>query len=110
MGYHDENATNDNDETLVSDVLDGGGDQIALTVGTTAVEGKVGSSPLTGRKYVIFQAKDNGLFYGLTNSVTTSNGIEIFKDQILMVPLGENTSIYFIATGAGKAVRFQEIA
>ena len=110
MGITDVNSTNDNDEAIVSDVLDGGGDQIELTVGTTAIEGKVGGSPRVGRKYVMFQSKDVGVYYGMDNTVTTSDGIEIFKDQLLMIPLGENTTIYFIATGANKKVRFIEVS
>lgn len=106
----DQNKTYSDDQSHVADVLDGGGLQASITVGVTAIEGKVGASPLESRKYVIMQAKDNGIFYGFTSGVTTSTGIEIFKDQLIMIPIGENTDIYFIATGASKDLRFQEVS
>jgi len=100
----------DND-TFTNDILDNGGDQISITVGTSAVEGVItGGVPRSNRKYVIFQSQGQGVFFGFTAGVTTSNGIEIFKSQLLMIPVGENTSIYFIATSAGKEVRFQELS
>ncbi len=58
----------------------------------------------------IFQAQDKDIYFGFDNTVTTSTGVKIFKDQIVMIPLGENTDIYFIATGAGKELRFTEVS
>ncbi len=102
----------DTEPIPVDDILDGGGDQATLTIGTTAVLGAVnGTSNRTDRKYVIFQSQDKDIFYGFNEStLSTSNGIKIFKDQIIMIPLGENTDIYFIATGAGKELRFTEVS
>lgn len=99
-----------NQELTTADSLNNGGVQASITVGTSAVEGKVGASVLANRKYVIFQAKDKGIFYGFDNTVTTSTGIEIFKDQLLMIPVGEGTEIWFIATDTGNDLRFQEVA
>ena len=50
----------------------------SLTVGTTAVEVKVGSSRLSGRKHVgLFNNGVADIYYGYDNSVTTSTGIPI---------------------------------
>ncbi len=101
----------DSEPIPVDDILDGGGEQATLTIGTTAVLGAVnGTSNRTDRKHVIFQAHDKDIYFGFDNTVTTSTGIKIFKDQIVMIPLGENTDIYFIATGAGKELRLTEVS
>lgn len=90
------------------DGVSSGGLTGAITVGTSAVEVKVGGSALTGRIYIMMQAKDTGVFLGTSNAVTTSTGIEIFKDQILMLPT--NNAIWLIATAANKDVRIIELS
>ena len=82
----------------------------SLSVGTSAVEVKVGGSPLTRRKAVVMQPKDNKIYWGYTNSVTTSTGVEMFKDQILILDIGPDISIWVIADAGGKSMRIQEIA
>ena len=82
----------------------------SLSVGTSAVQVKVGGSPLANRKLVIMQPKDTGIFWGYDNTVTTSTGVEMFKDQIIPMECGPDISIWVIATGAGKSMRIQELA
>ena len=82
----------------------------ALSVGTSAVEVKVGGSALAFRKLVIMQPEDSGIYWGYSNSVTTSNGTEMFKSQIIPMEVGPDISIWVIATGAGKSMRIQELA
>jgi hypothetical protein len=95
---------------FVSDVLNGGGEQDTITIGVAASLGAIGGTNRPDRKYLLFQAKDKGIYYGFDNTVTTSTGIEIFKNQLIMIPVGENTDVYFIATGAGKDLRIQEVS
>lgn len=103
------NATNNGDLTVI-DFLNNSGTQAAITVGITAIEARVGGSNLSNRKYICIQAKDTGVFFGVTNTVTISSGTEIFKDQTLFIPAGPNTTIWLIASGAGKNVRIAEFA
>ena len=91
-----------------NDNLSGTGVFSELTIGTSAVEGKIGASVLVGRKAVIFQALDKGIFMAEDASITTSNGIEIFKSQFFYLPFGA-AGIFFIGTGAGLRLRFQEV-
>ena len=91
------------------DFLNKSGDESELTVGLTAIEGKAGATRLLGRQYIIFMALDSGLYYGFNASVSTSTGIPIYKSQLLMIPIGPDLPIYFIASAAGKKVRFQEV-
>lgn len=81
-----------------------------LSVGTTAVEVKVGGSALSQRKNVTIQPKDNGIYWGYDSSVTTSTGMELFKDQVLSLPVGPDISVYLIGDGAGKSARIGELA
>lgn len=80
----------------------------SVTVGTSAVEAKVGASALSNRIHIVLQAKDSGVFWGTSNTVTTSSGIEIFKDQTIFLPA--NSAVWLIATGTGKNVRVIEYA
>lgn len=94
-------------EVKTSDALRGGnGLQAELTVGLTAIEGKVGVSALANREFVIFLALDTGIYFGANGGVTTANGIPIFKNQLIMIP--KQSPIWFIADGAGKKLRIIE--
>jgi len=93
-----------------SDILDGGGNQASLTVGTSAIEAKVGGSALANRKHIILQPKDNSVYFGLTSGVTTVNGTRLFKNQTIFIPAGPNSTVYLIADGAGKTVQVIEVA
>lgn len=103
--------SSDNNELYNADIFNNGGSFGAITVGTSATEVKVGASPLADRKIVvIYHNGSNQLYYGLSNSVTTSNGIRIFKNQIVMITAGENTSIWLISDQSGQDVRIMEMA
>lgn len=91
-------------------ILDGGGSEAEITVGTTSVLGNVTGTNRASRKMVIFQPQDKDIYWGYNSSVTISNGIKAFKDQVVMLEIGPNTDIYFIATGAGKKIRIQELS
>ena len=94
----------------VTDILNDGAVYKALTVGTTAVELKVGASVLPLRRFITMQANDNSIYWGYDSSVTTSNGTRIFKDQFIALPIGAGTTVFLIADGAGKTVRIGELA
>lgn len=90
------------------DGVSNGGLSGSVTVGTSAVEAKLGASTLSGRIYLVLQARDTGIFFGTSSGVTTSNGVELFKNQTLILPA--NNAIWLIADGAGKSVRVQELS
>lgn len=108
VGLSDSNKTNIEDEALVNDVLGDSGLQAELTVGTSAVEVKVGSSRLANRKLVVIQPKDVGIFLGFSNTVTTANGIEVFKDTTQVIAASDESQIWLIASSAGKKARILE--
>lgn len=81
-----------------------------LTVGTTAVEVKVGASALENRKVVHMLAKDNSIYWGYDSSVTTTTGTRIFKNQFIPLPAGDNISVWVIADAANKKLSIGELA
>lgn len=90
-------------------VLNGSSVFAALTVGTSAVEIKVGGSPLANRKNVTLH--NNSLFtlyWGYSNAVTTSTGTPIVANQFVEWDVGPLQSIYVIAAVAGNNTRITE--
>ena len=101
----DSSATGD---LFIRDTLKVGGTQGALTVGTSAVEVKVGASQLTNRKHVtLYNNSNTTIYWGLDSGVTTSTGTPIQKGE--MVPWAASTAtIYVIAGSAGNDTRITE--
>ena len=91
-----------------ADTLFQGGVEGQLTVGTTAVEVKVGGSPLEGRQVITVYAEDKNIYWGYNNTVTTSTGTPLEKKQLLTITAGESISVWLIASSAGKSVRITE--
>lgn len=103
------NATG-NGDLNTADILRSGGTQGTITVGTSAVEVKVGGSALSDRKLVnIDNTSSTVLYWGYTSGVTTSSYAgRIFKDQQIFLPAGPSCTIYLIAGTAGNSVRIGE--
>jgi len=99
-----------NQDLGVSDVMDSSGVYGTLTVGTSAVQAKVGGSNLANRKLLTVDNTSNAVIYwGYDSSVTTTNYAgRIFKDQQASWAIGPNLNIYFIAGSAGNSVRVSE--
>ena len=100
-----------NGELQISDISNNGGVNGSITVGITAVEAKVGGSVLANRKTIsIFHTGGGKLYYGLSNSVTTSNGIQIFKNTERPFAFGPNTHLWLISDTAGQVINIVEVA
>ena len=100
-------VTSNNDATVV-DRINTDGVEGELTVGITAVPIRVGASNLLGRKVVTAMPKENEIYWGYTNSVTTTTGTRIFKNQMTEWKAGPAKDIYLIANAAGKKVSITE--
>lgn len=95
----------------VADVSNNGGVQGALSVTTSAVEAKVGGSPLANRKTLTIHNNGTGtLYWGYSNSVTSSTGTPIFKDQLVVFDIGTGTSVFLIASSGSHNTRITESA
>lgn len=82
---------------------------LSLVTANTAYEVKVGASALVNRKSVTITALDN-VFWGLDNTVTTSNGIPLFKNQQIVFAIDANSpfEIWVVASSNNKDVRIVE--
>lgn len=108
----DGNETNpvgasENQEVWIRDTHDNGGLDAILELTTTPTEGKVGATVKLGRKYLVIEALTTNVKWGFSS---TSQSFDLFKSQLIMVPLGENTQIWFsMASGTGR-VAFGELS
>lgn len=84
----------DNITTVSNSFLNG-----AISVTTTAVLAKVGTSMLNDRKLLIITPTNGTIYYGASSSVTTTNGSPIFKNQTLSLSFTNSIPIYLISTG-----------
>ena len=101
------NSSN-NQEIFIRDTHDNGGtDTIIVISDATPVEGVVNIIPKSLRKYVIIEALTTGMKWGFSSS---SQSFDIFKSQLIMVPIGENTQIWFKAPASGGEVAFGELS
>jgi hypothetical protein len=102
----DSNSTYGADVALSTDVINSNtGVQGVVTVGTSAVEAKVGGSKLTSRKYMtVYNKSSHTVYWGYTSGVTTTTGTAIFKDQVIGFSVGDTQTIYLISGFAGDDV------
>ena len=79
-----------------------------LTVGTSAVLAKVGSTNMAGRENVeMHNLGPQTVYYG-PSGVTVDNGMPLFKNQWISIPCNEKFDIYLICSAANNKVRVQE--
>lgn len=99
-----------NQDLGTSDIVDTSGVYGQLTVGTTAIQLKVGISNLSNRKLVTLDNTSNTtIYWAYDSSVTTSTYAgRILKDQQASWSIGSNLSIYLIAASAGNIIRISE--
>jgi len=101
--------SNANGKIHTSDLSDNGGVEGVLTVGTTAVELKVGATALANRVSVTISNTSTAvLYWGRTAGVTTATGTPIYKKQFIDFPFGPNSPVYVIAGTAANDVRVTE--
>lgn len=86
-------------ELQTVDVPNQTGLSTTLALTTTAVEGKVGASTMTNRKYIEMQALDTGVKWGYD----TTCPFDLFKNQFFSLPAGTNCKVYFkMSSGTGS--------
>jgi len=81
-----------------------------LSVSTSASELKVGASTASDRKVLVVQCLGNSIYLGFDNTVTSTTGIEMRKRQTLFLEVGEEVTVYAIASSGSIDVRIAELA
>lgn len=80
-----------------------------ITVGTVAIEAKIGASPLTNRRSLTATNLGTAIIYwGYTAAVTILTGTPIYKKQQATWSVGQNQKVYFISSIAGNNTRLTE--
>ena len=102
-GVSDSNATNSEDELIVTDSPQQG-DSTTLNLTTKAIEGKVGANAMTNRRYVEFEALTSDVKWGYNTSCPFS----LPKKGFYVLPCGEFCTIYFKAANTTAQVAFSE--
>lgn len=95
-----------------SDVVETSYLSVVVSVGTSQVEAKVGSSHLSNRQLVVLYNDSNTTLYYGPSGVTTSGstkGIPIAKGQTVAVSIG-NASLFLIAGSSSNSVIVQEMS
>lgn len=104
-------ASANGDMQVVDGLMDGGvyGNLSVPTAGT-AVEAKVGGSRLTNRKFLQITANNAGLFWGLSNSVTTSSGTPIANGQTITFNIkpGSTFQVWLVGSANSKSAQVVE--
>jgi len=100
-------GSSNNREIFIRDTHDNGGLDTVIALTTTPVEGKVGGTPKTERKYVIMEALDTNIIWGFSE---TTQSFDLFKSQLIMLPIGPNTKIWFKMTNGAGSVSFGELS
>lgn len=110
-GTYGATALTANSDFKTSDGLRNGGvyGNLALTTANTAYEAKVGGSRLTNRKSLTITASDD-MFWGLDNSVTTSSGTPLYKNQSIEFSIDPDSTfqVWLVASGNSKNARVTE--
>lgn len=95
---------------IVLDITNlGTGTQSALTVTNSAIEIKVGASRLANRSLIT--ATNLGtqtIYWGYTSGVTTASGTPLVQNATGSWKVGDNQSVFLIATSGSQNVRITE--
>lgn len=102
-----------NSELKVVDGMRNGGVYGTLSIPTanTPVEVKVGGARLANRKFVQIVPNNNGLFYGLDSSVTTSTGTPVSNGQTVSFSVDPDSTfqVWLVGSANTKTAQIMEI-
>lgn len=81
----------------------------ALTVGTSAVEVKVGANRLTDRRLVTIHNNSNQTIFWGFSGVTTSTGTPIEKGEFIAIQVrNDSVALFLISSSTNLNVRIKE--
>lgn len=90
--------------------INGPAENAALAVTTTAVVLRAGGSNLENRKVISMQPIDGDVYYGFSNSVTSSTGIKVFQGEKFFLECADTLDIYIVADTGTVDTRIGEYA
>jgi hypothetical protein len=90
---------NNSDALKTADIINTSGQYRAQSVTVTAAEALGGATILANRKVLSITPTNGTIWWGTSNSVTSTTGTPIFKNQCLTLAFGANIHIYVISAG-----------
>lgn len=84
--------------------------QNELSVSTSAIEAKVGSSRIIGRQSIILSNKGPNVVYFGGSGVSASTGAPLYKKQTIKLMVGDIGIFLICATGQSANVAVQELS
>lgn len=98
-----------NSQLETADICNTSGVEGAISVTTSATPVRVGVSNLSNRKNLTaHNSSILVLYWGYTNTVTTSSGTPLFPNQFVSWDVGPDVTIYLIAASGSRDVRVTE--
>lgn len=96
-------------EAKVSDSFQGSAQGQALIITVSPMEAKGGATRLATRKGVFIMPIDKNLHMGFNSSVTATNGIPIFINQMVYVPAAANMPVWLVSSNGTAEARVWEV-
>lgn len=90
--------------------LDGPSVYSQISVGASATEVKVGASRYSERQIVTIQPLTGDIWLGYSNSLSSSNGTKIFKNQLVSIEASNKSEIWILAVTGTVTVAIGELS
>lgn len=105
------NVTTSGDLTTNDGIRAGGSfGNLNLVTANTAYEVKVDGGRLTNRKLITIIPTDSDMYWGYNNTVTTSTGTPLYKNQLIIIStIDDTTQIWLVCANANKNARITEV-
>lgn len=89
-----------NGNILSADTIQSAISSGSITVSTTAVAARVGSSNLANRKMLMISPVGGTIYMGASSAVTAATGIPIYAGQVISLGFSANVTPYLIASAS----------
>lgn len=100
-----------NGDLSTMDLADAGGVQGVIAVTTTPVAVRVGVANLANRKRLLFiNTGAVNLYWGFSNTVSSANGMILYRNQSVADSFGPNTTIWIVTASGSGGVSVAEAA
>lgn len=93
-------GSSSNGDAFVRDSINTSSLNAAISVTTSAIEAKVGTSRLTSRKLLSITPTNGTVYWGSTSAVTIASGTPIFKNQCVTMAFTDNVAVWLIGVAA----------
>lgn len=104
-------VTTNGDQKVVDGIRNGGVyGALSIPTANTPVEAKVGGARLANRKFLQIYSNNNGLFWGLDNTVTSTSGTPVVNGQVLTFSIDPDSTfqVWLVGSSNSKSVQVTE--